>query len=673
MMDMLTPLLQSLNEHPNLAALAIFIISVAESVAIIGTILPGTIMMTAIGTLMGAGVIPIWLTMSCAILGAIVGDGISYLIGYHFKDHIRDMWPFRNNPAWFERGEKFFAKHGGKSVFIGRFVGPVRAIVPLIAGMLGMKPFQFYLANILSAIGWAPVYLFPGMLLGAVSLELSPEMAVHAMLMLLLVTLFIIFCIWSIIKILILISYQIDQTLNRFWQYLLRSRYTHGVPVLLKHYNVKKTHGQLLLAFYLIVASTLFTFLAYGVAKDGPVSFFINDSFFHFFRGLRSPINDRIMVGCTILGERNFILMLTCVFWSTLLITRRFYLAWHVFFLSFLTFGSIEIFKIIVHSPRPWGIQHSPLGFSYPSGHTTLSAVFFVGLALIFSKIYPTKRRSLLIVALAISFLVGISRLYLGAHWFTDVIGGWLLAASLLMIITISYNRQKSSIYSLGKVIVILLVSSVITYGLAYLHYFQPLMQNSRIKDYPIHTMNIDAWWQQTDTHLPLYRVSRFGTVYQMLNLQWVGNLDAIIQLLLKNNWIIPPERDWISVLQRISDVQSAEQLPLVSPLYLDKKPVLVLIKRTENKKRILVLHLWDSNVLLQPHQQHLWVGTLSYIPRTYSWLFRKKSNELAIDPSLLFLRMPEHYTVKVFSVPPAKIHHKHKSPPVIVLLKPTK
>src|SRR5690242_7956049 len=126
--DIINSILQWLNTHPQTAGFATFIISAIESIAIIGTIIPGSVMMTAIGTLAGAGVIPLWPTMIWAILGAIAGDGVSYWLGHYFKDRIHDIWPFKQHPAILEKGELFFYKHGAKSVFIGRFVGPVRAL-----------------------------------------------------------------------------------------------------------------------------------------------------------------------------------------------------------------------------------------------------------------------------------------------------------------------------------------------------------------------------------------------------------------------------------------------------------------------------------------------------------------------------------------------------------------
>src|SRR5579862_3646671 len=217
MSDYVSPLLQWLNTNPEWAGLVIFAISAGESAPIFGTLVPGSITMTAFGALAGAGVIPLWPTIFWAIFGAIVGDGIGYWIGHYFKDKLHYLWPFKNNPELLQKGEVFFKKFGGMSVFIGRFVGPVRALVPLVAGMLGMKPLRFTIANITSAIGWAPVYMLPGILLGAASLELPPEIALHVILVLLILFLFILLCLWFIYKLSQLIKTQVIQLQNKLW------------------------------------------------------------------------------------------------------------------------------------------------------------------------------------------------------------------------------------------------------------------------------------------------------------------------------------------------------------------------------------------------------------------------------------------------------------------------
>src|SRR5688572_23211545 len=102
MMDKLSPILQWINAHPEFSGFVTFFISAIESIAIIGTIIPGTVMMTAIGTLAGMGIIPLWPTIFWAIVGAVVGDGISYWLGRSFKGRLHYVWPFTTHPYLLE-------------------------------------------------------------------------------------------------------------------------------------------------------------------------------------------------------------------------------------------------------------------------------------------------------------------------------------------------------------------------------------------------------------------------------------------------------------------------------------------------------------------------------------------------------------------------------------------
>lgn len=671
MSDYISPILQWINAHPHLAGLATFLISAAESIAIIGTLVPGTVMMTAIGTLAGAGVMPLWSTVFWAILGAIFGDGISYWIGYYFKDRLREMWPFRNYPTILESGIKFFHKHGGKSVFIGRFVGPVRALVPLVAGMLHMKPWRFMLANITSAIGWAPAYMLPGIALGAASLELPPDMAVHALLMVLLASLFIIFCLWIIRKLFLLINKQINYALTKSWQRLHSSRHFSLITTALQHHHPRKTHGQLTLAFYLIITVISFFYLAGYVYSHGSQTIFVNNFFYHLFRSIRTPTLDDVMIFISFLGDAKTILPSMVALFIWFLFTKRLRTALHILILGILTVISVELFKHLTHAIRPWGILLSPKGSSFPSGHATFAMTYFMGIALILIKIYKQEFRLLFYRSAGIIiFAICLSRIYLGAHWFTDIIGGLLLGSIILMIIVLSYNRQAEKIINPFGVISIIFLSLFLSYGVNVKHNYSELKQNSAIIDWPIYSISLDTWWKEQTRDVLIYRLNRFGLSTQILNLQWLDNLENIKQILLQNGWQIPPQRNWISVLHRLSDVQSAEHLPLVSPLYLDKNPVLTLIKHASGNKKLIVLRLWDSRTTINNIQLPLWVGTVELAPRTYSWLFRgTRANEINLSPALLFMKLPATYDIKQITV--RNIHRRKKETQTMILIKP--
>lgn len=148
--------------NPTWAGLCVFVIAACESIVVIGLFIPGIVAMSIFGALVEAGVMAILPTLLWAIAGAIVGDGVSYIIGYRFKHHLPYYWPFSRFPHWLATGKKFFINHGTKSIVIGRFVGPVRPIIPVVAGMMSMRPRTFVFANVLSAILWAPIYMLPG-------------------------------------------------------------------------------------------------------------------------------------------------------------------------------------------------------------------------------------------------------------------------------------------------------------------------------------------------------------------------------------------------------------------------------------------------------------------------------------------------------------------------------
>lgn len=637
MSDIVSPLLQWLNAHPQLAGLVTFIISAGESVAIIGTIVPGSIMMTALGTLAGAGVIPLWPTIFWAIMGAIVGDGISYWIGHYFKDRLPTVWPFRNYPGLLKTGEVFIHKYGGMSVFIGRFVGPVRALVPLVAGMLGMKPLTFTIANVTSAIGWAPAYMLPGILLGAASLELPPDIAVHVILVLMLITLFIMLCLWFAYKLFQLIQNHINQMQSSIWHYLKTSRQFAPITKVLKHYDSNQPHGQLNLAFYFLFTSVLFVCLAIYVKFTGPDNIMVNDALYHLFRGMRTSGADNIMLNITLLGQKQVILPVVLAIFAWFILWKRWRAAFHTLALGILAAGGAFVMKHIIQSPRPWGIFESPETYSMPSGHVTLATAIFMGLAFLAAVSRPNKCNwPIYFTAIIMVLAVCISRLYLGAHWFTDVVGALLLSASVLLLIIISYQRKVEKPVKAIGIILISLATLTVTLGYYHHRHFNQMQTSYAQMNWPSSQIPMNNFWQTNDA-MPAYRTSLFGFPSQPINIEWVGNLEVIRQDLLKEGWNKPPARDWISTLHRVSDVKSTLYLPLVSPQYLDKKPALILTRPTTSGKNMLVLRLWDSNRTIAETQMTLWVGIVGIVPRSYSWLFKTNAGTLQVDPALIF------------------------------------
>jgi membrane protein DedA with SNARE-associated domain len=160
------PLLDLIKAHSDWAAAVMFITAFGESFAFVSLLFPGTTVLIAAGTLLSGGTLPYASILVSAILGAVLGDSVSYWLGRRFGGGIARIWPFTRHPELLPRGIEFFERHGGKSVFIGRFFGPIRAVIPLAAGVMRMPRGRFWFANVTSALVWAPMLLFAGDLAG---------------------------------------------------------------------------------------------------------------------------------------------------------------------------------------------------------------------------------------------------------------------------------------------------------------------------------------------------------------------------------------------------------------------------------------------------------------------------------------------------------------------------
>lgn len=148
--------------HQAWAAPIVFALSFGESFAFLSLLLPATVILFGVGGLMGAGDVPFAPVCFAAAIGSILGYGISYYIGLHFKEALHGMWPFTRHPELIPRGKAFFDRWGAIGVALGHFFGPVRAVIPVVAGMYELNQAQFWIANILSSSVWAVGILAPG-------------------------------------------------------------------------------------------------------------------------------------------------------------------------------------------------------------------------------------------------------------------------------------------------------------------------------------------------------------------------------------------------------------------------------------------------------------------------------------------------------------------------------
>lgn len=385
-----------LASHEQWILVGIAVTAFLESLAIVGVVVPGVAILFAMAAAAGSadyGLLPV---LSAAFIGAVLGDGVSFFLGRHYHAWIKKLPPFSRHPEWIERGERFFQRYGLISVVIGRFVGPVRPVLPLVAGMLEMAPSRFLTVNLISALGWAPLYILPGYFVGNAAEETTLTVE-H-----------IIFAISSLIG-----GWLLAQIL-----WALKSR------CISRRHKIQTAAGLFVLSFSAILM--LYTQL------DNTLIQTLDQRSAHFFLSLRHHAFDVFFIGLTELGYFKPMVVWGTLVFMALVLQRHWYLAAVWTITTFTANFLIKGMKLFFEVPRPQLIYEPLTSFSYPSGHTCIIIVFFF-LIYVFSSPALAFRwqKPLISTAAIIATLMALSRLYLGVHWVSDIIAGALLAITL--------------------------------------------------------------------------------------------------------------------------------------------------------------------------------------------------------------------------------------------------
>ncbi len=145
--------------HQSWGAPIVFALAFGESLAFLSLLLPAWAALVGIGALIGTSGISFWPIWVAGAIGATLGDWLSYWIGMKIGPKVAHIWPLSRHPDMIPRAERFLEKWGIAAIFIGRFFGPLRASVPLAAGIFHMSYWKFQISNVASAFVWAWVLL----------------------------------------------------------------------------------------------------------------------------------------------------------------------------------------------------------------------------------------------------------------------------------------------------------------------------------------------------------------------------------------------------------------------------------------------------------------------------------------------------------------------------------
>lgn len=434
--------------HPDAILLCVFLLAMIEAIAVIGIIIPAVPVLFVLSVLAAHADISLLPLFAAAIAGAMVGDGVSYTLGHGYKHRIEGFWPFNRYPNWLQNAEDFVETHGGKSIIFGRFIGPLRAFVPMAAGIFQMKPLYFLWMNFLSALAWAPFHLLPGYSLGAAAahdwLPGRPQLLLVGFLLILVAIL----C-WLL------------PALNNWRR---RRAITHPLSnsgrclAIDSHPEDQRTALRL----------ALFSFLGFALIAGllpwlKPLDATLSNQLF----ALRQTALDPLFIVLSLLGDTRGLLVFGGVVMCWLALRRQWNTAALTLLVAALCLTLPSLFKVLFSISRPMLVMSPPDSGAFPSGHA-FSAILAWGFVLILLERYG--RANVTGIArpfvLALMLFTVTSRPYLGVHWLSDVVAGGLLGLACLAGLRWLWYRRPAPRLPLPEVIVMLLFALSVSAGL---------------------------------------------------------------------------------------------------------------------------------------------------------------------------------------------------------------
>jgi membrane protein DedA with SNARE-associated domain/membrane-associated phospholipid phosphatase len=425
------------------AALAIvFLLPALEASAFLGFIFPGEIAVVLGGVLAFEGRIPLWAAIAAAVLGAIVGDSIGYAIGRRWgramlrgtlgRLPLIKIYLERN----LDRAQAYVRRRRGRAVFFGRFTAALRVLVPGLAGMSEVHYPTFLAYNVAGGVIWGTGFVLLGYVAGA-GYRRTETITSRLGLALL-----------GLIAVGIVLVWLARAALPSFGT--IGRRFPRQVAWFRRRLDPMQPTG-LPLTFAVGTAALgawAFGGLTQDVLSHEEVARF-DPTVEAFILAHRAAWLTSWFTTVTWLGSLVVIVPLvsSVVLWLTL--RRR---DWGLAALLALAVGGavalFDLAKALVERSRPpasgW-IGHFT-GGAFPSGHAALTVAFYGMAAVVLSIGRPPKARAWLWAAAAVLILaVGGSRIYLGAHWLTDVLGGYALGATwlaVLLIVALPLSRR---------------------------------------------------------------------------------------------------------------------------------------------------------------------------------------------------------------------------------------
>ncbi|WP_029077312.1 bifunctional DedA family/phosphatase PAP2 family protein [Kaistia adipata] len=626
--------------HPHWAGLLVFVTAMAESIAVVGMIVPGSAILIAIGAVAGLGDLSLWPVLVWATLGAIAGDGLSYWLGHRYKERIRTIPALRARPELFTKGEAFFVRHGALSVAIGRFVPGVRAVIPLIAGIAGMRPFPFYVVNVLSALVWAPAHILPGAGVG-LALGVLGSIAGRLVAILVAALLLVAIAIWAVRVALRWVLPGLERHYRAFIDAAKR-RDTRIDRVLVALFDPDDpgTSTLLVMGTVAIALAAAFLSLAEDVFMREQVTR-MDSAVSTLVQGWRTPRLDAVMIAITSLGDGVVIIavLVAAVIW--LVAHRRRKLAAGLVVTMALAALAVPLLKSALVVPRPIDLYAGADAFSFPSGHATHAAALYLSLAWLATHNAALRWKILgFVLAGLLVGAIAVSRVYLAAHWPSDVLAGLALGSMLAALYALVFRRLD--IRSMRPLRLVALVVAVLAVGggLRIQTHFPAAWEAYRPR--VAETMVAASLWRDHDwAQFAADRWELDGSDGGALTLQSDLDPARLGAALAAAGWEPALADDLAGAVRFLSPQPSIDALPPLPLTHAGRFAALTLVRPLEADSR-LVMRFWPTTAFAEagPRRDRILLGSVSEErlrrPLGFASLLRERELAPAVQLALL-------------------------------------
>ncbi len=612
MAALFTSLIDMLSAHPSLAIGLSFLVAFGEALLILGLFVPSTTVLVGAGTLVGVGELPFWPIFLATVIGAVLGDAVSYWIGWRYNERIRQIWPFSKYPSVMAQGEAFFARYGGMSIFIVRFIPGAKAVVPAIAAMAGMPVLRFTVINVASAFVWAAVHLLPAIALGR-GIRVAHVADPRLMILIGMVTLILILVWYATRLAYFVLLPRLDRWRRGAAERLARNpaRWAQGAVRVLENRDglfVSFALGVLALlalrGFFYVLASLVF---APGLLRSDQAISTLAQS-------LRDETVTHWMIVVTMLGDTQVLVPLAVLLVGLFLLRRQWGVAAVVLAAILAAAGFEPLLAAVLTRAPPTGHIETQ-GLPLPGGHSAHATVIYGMLALFVAR--AVGRRYQVAVYLAVVVLVAlisVSRIYLLAHWPSDVLAGVTFGTALVLIAAFLLHGRAVEVSRRG-IAALLVVTVVLLMPLHVMRGYHKALETYVVST-PEQQIALADWlaggWQK----LAPARILLDGDYGEPMLIQSDRPIPALIAPFLQAGWTRTGSNQLDALLGAILPTSGGLAGHSPWPLtHVGRTPLVTLVRPMPGEPAArYTLRLWDSGqVVIDGTERHaLWLGSFA-------------------------------------------------------------